>query len=92
MRNILKTNKSNKFHAKFRSYLLSYTNIYTFVKMEDTMTNISEENLNYIKTCIGYSLAKSTLYAIKTDTEGNEYKRKKCMFFYEPRNIFYTYI
>ncbi|CXI61138.1 conserved Plasmodium protein, unknown function [Plasmodium berghei] len=37
--------------------------------MEDTMTNISEENLNYIKTCIGYSLAKSTLYAIKTDTE-----------------------
>ncbi|EAA15850.1 hypothetical protein [Plasmodium yoelii yoelii] len=37
--------------------------------MEDTIANMSEENLNYIKTCIGYSLAKSMLYAIKTDTE-----------------------
>ncbi|SCN60945.1 conserved Plasmodium protein, unknown function [Plasmodium chabaudi chabaudi] len=37
--------------------------------MEDTIANISEENLNYIKACIGYSLAKSMLYAIKTDTE-----------------------
>ncbi|CAD2094844.1 conserved Plasmodium protein, unknown function [Plasmodium vinckei lentum] len=69
MRITLKTKKSNKFHAKFTPYLLSYINVYTFVKMEDTIANISEENLNYIKTCIGYSLAKSMLYAIKTDTE-----------------------
>ncbi|CAD2108290.1 conserved Plasmodium protein, unknown function [Plasmodium vinckei petteri] len=69
MRITLKTTKSNKFHAKFTPYLLSYINVYTFVKMEDTIANISEENLNYIKTCIGYSLAKSMLYAIKTDTE-----------------------
>ncbi|ETB56869.1 hypothetical protein YYC_05236 [Plasmodium yoelii 17X] len=55
--------------------------------MEDTIANMSEENLNYIKTCIGYSLAKSMLYAIKTDTEDIVYILNGFIFHIKPCSL-----